>query len=216
MSVKREIAALERRMFCDEFHAYLHACHAGKETRDDEEKIALEYQAARDFLAEKASHEEKKYLSKWEALTDQCMAYAGVYAFQCGLYAAFAQLHRPDLLEKASFEHLVMGGLFTSPGSGSHPQYLDWIKQSLALSKKLWKKKETCWADHVTSIGTYWEQQICRAAMNAFYLAYRYGIKIIRDVKPNQAACMTERILLTEYALGITLPMSLREKDQVG
>ncbi|MPM63734.1 hypothetical protein SDC9_110616 [bioreactor metagenome] len=65
--------------------------------------------------------------------------------------------------------------------------------------------------EHMTSVVRAWDERIFSAAHISFYLGYRAALEVQEQIRPLCGDNMIKHILLTEYELGLTLPLRMRE-----
>jgi len=211
MSVKAEIKGMEKRVFSQEFFSYLSRCYEERNQEPYFHVLQEEYDAAKSFFSSSAYEEEANHIKQWESIQKQRVACVGKFSYLSGVFEAFEQYFHPDRPAMAPFSNLVSKSVMDHQKAMLDPEYNDLTKRADALGKHLSKHKGEHWIRHFTSVGSYWDQRLFSTSMDGFYLGYRSCLKMIGRMHPDRSAAMISNVLLTEYALGLTQPLSLRE-----
>lgn len=210
MNIRQELKELSARVFGGSFEELIRNSPAEKES-DGWEELESSYQVAKLTLGTAMNEAQTLELAGLETQYQAQQTYAAQYSFYCGFYAGFEQFFKQDSSSENSFQRLVVDGLLKTPGMERHITFHKRSDQCLDIIFRLSEALGDEYDEHMASVEGAWEEQIFSAAHISFYCGYRAALAVQEQVRPLCGGNMTRHILLTEYELGLTLPLSQRE-----
>lgn len=179
-----------------------------------QEYIQLDYQEGKHALSKLLTEAQQGALEEAERLFRQCLEHILRFSYPRGLCFCFRQFYGQSPAD-GSWEAELEQALYDRP----HPQdpwvsieYQSDKQQAEQLLEGLATQVGEEAQPHVESVIVAWETWTELFFFHAFYFGYRSGLYWLEQFSPVQGLSkMMERVILTEYALGITLPQVEQE-----
>lgn len=211
MNIRQELKAMSERIFADTFQAFIGKHLVERKSDDYYAEIEGHYEKAKLGLKDILSEADSRELEVLEAKLHEQQTATGQYGFYCGLYAGFEQIFKQDGFVENSFRRLVVDRLLTKPAMIQHIDYNKRSDECVGVFTRMTEELGDDIAEHMTSIEVAWDERIYGAATISFYCGYRAAMAVQEQISPLPDSKVLKNILLTEYELGLTLPLSQRE-----
>ena len=211
MNIRQELKAMSERVFTGPFNEFIRNYLAERADEDYFAEIEGNYQNAKRALDAIMDEAQVGELARLEAQFQEQQTYAAQYGFYSGLYAGFEQYFRGDSSSENSFHRLIVDGLLRKPGMDRHTAYSQRGEHCVDILTHMTMELGDENGEHITSVEVAWDERVYGAAHISFYFGYRAAIAVQEHIRPLCGGDMAKHILLTEYELGLTLPLSQRE-----
>lgn len=205
MNIQKALHDLSERMFNIDYEQFLSETLCELQQDPLLRKIESDYKNTQPVLCASLTKDQRNAFIQMEAQFDQCKTYAARYSFYCGLYAGFGQ-HFRDSAPDGDFQTLVQEGLLQNPGMKDHPRFSKEKQGASDCADRLTEENPGC-ADLLSAILLAWDERIHSAARLSFYCGYRAALSTVGRVNPGAYPDVTAQALMTEYKLGLTLPL---------
>jgi len=192
MDIRKELYTLTERMFTDEL---LDAMF-----REEDERQYGSF--------DKQGLPEQEKINEMEQLSRENLLFVLKYSFRRGMYAGFRQVFTKEST-KCPFRELIENTILTLPGMKRERKFYERRCRIYEIQLELEEKLPETQRDCLLDICCLWEDRFFNILRQGFYLGYRFALAQAETVALPED--ITEKILLTEYELGITLPMNERE-----
>ena len=202
MNVESIHKGMEERAMDPQFLKDIFALYDPNDYGDTESDCQLGYQKLLPVLNE----EQKTSLEQMEQAYTHRREYAAKYGFKCGILGAIRQLFGLSRAQHSGFQDLLCDDLLTQPNMQRHQENYANVELCNQMEQIIMDTLYEDDREHLVSISCAWQQRVYSAAHHAFYCGYRSGWDIIEAIMPMAKAQNTNKILDTEYAMGVIHP----------
>lgn len=173
--------------------------------------LEQEYAQTKADLISGLDHKILSRLERAEELCEESMQWLMRFSIQCGLFTGFGQYFSETVPERP-FQRLVQDQALQMPNMARFPVYCQKRTEARQAFEELQRNSAPEMAEHAANLELIWQARHLGAARHAFYLGYRGALSVLDELQPEKGSrSMLKRILMTEYELGLTLPVSERE-----
>lgn len=169
-----------------------------------------EYRKSKQILDLVLANDEKENLIKMEKLFDENIQYSMEFGFKRGIYAGHEQFLAFDST-KDCFNKFVHDELLVMPNMKRYTTYYNRQTEINKLFNKVMEALGTDNQEYMVTIYCVCDEKNYAVLRYAFYLGYRYALSMIEEIKTLNVEDITDKILYTEYELGLTMTCKERE-----
>ena len=201
MNITVELSAIREYMFNDRLlDSLLDACNREMEAADCT-IVREEYLQGKAALCPALRDEQRAALEKAESLCRENMKYAMEFAFFQGCCGFFHQLFSKDRLERP-FQGLVVEEILTLPGMARHKDYYKKRQETNLLFQTLSSQLPRRSQEELTSVESFWDEQLYGVLRHAFYMGYRRAMESVKySVGTQPSKNYGDMLAMLEYEL---------------
>ncbi|HIR87189.1 MAG TPA: hypothetical protein IAC00_08635 [Candidatus Limivicinus faecipullorum] len=179
MNITVELSSIREYMFNDRLVDSLMDAYSREMQAQGYTIVQEEYAQGKAALVRALSDEQLAVLEKAEGLCRENMKYAVEFAFFQGSCGFFQQLFSKDGPERP-FQGLVVEEILTLPGLARHEDYFKKRQEINRLFDSLSSQLSSWHRDNLTSVETFWDEQLYGVLRHAFYLGYRRAMDSVK------------------------------------
>ncbi len=213
MSVEKRLAAIQKRVFSEDFHDSILAAY-NDEAKNSYymESIGEDYQKAKSTLPNILSEEQASNLAKAEELCLENEKWLVQFGYKRGIFSGFQQYFTDKNAEDV-FRNQVQFQVMQMPNMKRYQEYYDRRKETSALLKAASNGLDKADAEHIASIELSWMERFLGVLRHSFYTGYGYALSVLDDVHSDASYTIMGKLLITEHDLCFTQTVAERERS---
>ncbi len=201
MDAKKELSDMKENMFNEHLLDCLLRAYEQEMESAGCTMIREEYIEGETALKAFMSQEQLAELEKIEVLCRDNMKYAMEFVFFQGCQAFYVQLFSPEAVEQP-FRQLVVDKIMTLPGMAEHQSYCSRQQTINSLFESLAAQLPESCRENLTSVESFWDEQLYGVLRHSFYLGYFRAIDAAKAMENFQTFNSCSMLSKLEYELG--------------
>lgn len=212
MSVEERLAAIQKRVFSEDFLDSILAAFSSEAKNSYYMKLTEEdYQKAKSILPNILSKEQASDLAKAEELCHENEQWLMRFGYTHGVFSGFQQYFTDKNAEDV-FRNQVQCQVMQMPNMKRYQEYYNRRKETSALLEAASNGLDKADAEHIASIELLWMERFLGVLRHSFYTGYRYALSVLDDVQPGAPHTIMGKLLVTEHDLCFTQTVAERER----